>query len=64
MGGKKMCYGEKEGRFGAREDGSGCYLDSRQHDSDQVVVWEQQGAHHAAVTDVLDDGCGGGSKRR
>lgn len=35
------------------------YLDSRQHDSDQVVVWEQQGADDAAITDVLDDRCGG-----
>lgn len=32
------------------------YLDSRQHDGDQVVVWEQEGADDAAVTDVLDDG--------
>lgn len=31
------------------------YLDSGQHDGDQVVVWEQQGADHAAVADVLDD---------
>lgn len=31
------------------------YLDSGQHDGDQVVVWEQQGADHAAVSDVLDD---------
>lgn len=38
------------------------YLDSRQHDGDQVVVWEQQGADDAAVTDVLDDSCGGGRR--
>lgn len=35
------------------------YLDSRQHDSNQVVVWEQQGADDTAITDVLDDSCGG-----
>lgn len=33
------------------------YLDSRQHDSDQVVVREQQGTNNTAVTHMLDDGC-------
>lgn len=36
----------------------GGYLNSRQHDSDQVVVREQQGTDDAAVTHVFDDGCG------
>lgn len=38
------------------------YLDSRQHDGDQVVVWEQEGADDAAVTDVLDDGWEGSGR--
>lgn len=37
---------------------SGGYLDSRQHDGDQVVVWEEQGTNNAAVPYVLDDGWG------
>lgn len=32
------------------------YLNSRQHDSDQVVVGEQQGTDNTAVTHMLDDG--------
>lgn len=33
-----------------------CYLDSRQHDCDQVVVGEKQGTYYTAVTNMLDDG--------
>lgn len=36
----------------------GGYLDSRQHDSDQVVVGEQQGTNYTAVTHMFDDGWG------
>lgn len=34
----------------------GGYLNAGQHNSDQVVVGEQQGTNNAAVTYVLDDG--------
>lgn len=33
------------------------HLDPREHDGDQVVVREQEGSHHAAIPDVLYDGC-------
>lgn len=35
---------------------SGGYLNSRQHDSDQVVVGEQQGTNNTSVTHMFDDG--------
>lgn len=35
---------------------TGGYLNSRQHDSDHVVVREQQGTNNTAVTHMLDDG--------
>lgn len=34
------------------------YLNSGQHDGDQVVVREQQGTNNTAVTHMLDDGWG------
>lgn len=35
---------------------AGGHLNSRQHDSHQVVVREQQGTNNTAVTHMLDDG--------
>lgn len=35
---------------------SGGYLNTRQHNSDQIVVWEQQGTNNASIPHMLDDG--------
>lgn len=41
------------------ECASVAYLNSRQHDCDQVVVGQQQGTDDAAIAHMLDDGCEG-----
>lgn len=32
------------------------YLDTRQHDSDQVIIRQQESSHNATITDVLNNG--------